>query len=134
MSNDVAVLLVEDNAGDILLIQQTLASAPYPIRLLIATDGEQALHLLEAGLKPNLIILDLNLPRVPGLFFLVRRQSDAPVVVFTSSDNPEEQKRAVELGAKEIVQKPMDLAAFQWQVAEIVRNWARPNADWATCG
>src|SRR5579871_1182598 len=129
------VLVVEDNSGDLMLIKQTLESTPYPIRVHIATDGEQALQWLESGLiQPRLIILDLNLPKVPGLFFLLRRKTDAPVVVFTSSSNSREQQRALELGAREVILKPTDLAAYRERVIQMVRNWVQPNSASATCG
>src|ERR1700722_9580803 len=61
------VLLVEDNAGDALLVGQVLAEYPRPVHLRIARDGEQALQILgEPGFKPDLVILDLNIPRVSG--------------------------------------------------------------------
>jgi CheY-like chemotaxis protein len=57
------VLLVEDCAGDALLVGQALADCPTPIHLHIACDGEQALQFLEQpDFKPDLIILDLNIP------------------------------------------------------------------------
>jgi len=61
------VLLVEDNAGDALLIGQALSDGPSLVRLHIARDGEQALQILERpDFKPDLIILDLNIPKMSG--------------------------------------------------------------------
>jgi DNA-binding response OmpR family regulator len=74
---------------------------------------------------PDLVILDLNIPKISGLSIL-EHEPDVPVVVFTSSTNPEDRRCAFELGAKEYVQKPTDLGEFVRQVAQIVRNWGRP--------
>ena len=61
------ILLVEDNAGDAVLIRQILAEASVPVNLHIARDGEQALTILsDADFHPALIILDLNIPRITG--------------------------------------------------------------------
>ncbi len=124
----VDVLLVEDNAGDTLLIQQTLAECPIPVKLHIARDGEQALQMLDdANLKPALIILDLNIPRIPGSAVLERYQSARiPIVIFSSSWNEAEINRALELGARDFVQKPTDIQAFTDAVCGMIQKWALP--------
>src|SRR5260370_17275411 len=87
--NPSEVLLVEDNAGDALLIGQALAEYPTPVHLHIARDGEQALQMLEGpDFKPDLIILDLNIPKMSGYAVLgLYRPKKTPVVVFTASEN-----------------------------------------------
>jgi CheY-like chemotaxis protein len=119
------LLLIEDSPGDILLIRQVLSREPFPISIHAAVDGKQATEILAAGqFKPDLLILDLSLPRLSGLSFLERTHPDAPVVVFTSSSNPQDRKRSLELGAKEFVQKPSDLHEYAGAVSRIVRNLA----------
>lgn len=131
----VELLLVEDNPGDVLLISQVLRDEPLPIRVRVAVDGEQALQLLEdQDYKPDLVILDLNIPKVSGLSFLARCVLEAPVVVFSSSSSPHDQRRSYELGAKEFVQKPSDLQAFAWRVSQVVRTWAFPRDTAAATG
>lgn len=121
----IEILLVEDSAGDILLIRQALTRERFPISIHAAVDGEQAMQILEARqFEPDLVVLDLNLPKFPGLSFLARYRSDAPVVVFTVSSNPEHRRRALELGAKEYFEKPIDLEEYQRVVHQIVQNWA----------
>jgi len=120
------ILLVEDNAGDAVLIRQILADASIPVNLHIVRDGEQALTLLsDPQFKPDLIILDLNIPRVTGLALLERwRSQQTPVVVFSSSSNDAERARVMELGAREFIQKPTDLEAFASIVRGIVERYA----------
>jgi DNA-binding response OmpR family regulator len=120
------ILLVEDNAGDAVLIRQILADASVPVKLHIVRDGEQALTLLsDSHFQPVLIILDLNIPRVTGVALLERWKSmKIPVVVFSSSLNDVEQSRVLALGAREFVQKPTDLDAFTAVVHGILERYA----------
>lgn len=121
------VLLVEDNPGDILLIRQVLENEPWPINLRVAVDGKQAVQMLAARyFEPNLVILDLNIPKLSGLSVLECSQRDIPVVVFTSSSEPLDRCCSFELGAKEYVEKPADLALYAQAVSGMVRNWAIP--------
>jgi len=121
----VHILLVEDYAGDTLLVQQVLATCPVAYKLHIARDGEQALQMLaDPNLKADLIILDLNLPRITGLGVLERYHSkDIPIVVFSGSSLETDREFALALGATEYVQKPIDLTAFTDAVCEIVVKW-----------
>ena len=130
------VLLVEDNAGDAVLIRQVLADIATPVHLHIARDGEQAvLMLTDSDFKPDLILLDLNIPRISGLALLDRWNSlDIPVVVFSSSVNELEQKRALALGARDFVAKPTDIQAFIDVVTGIIHTWARPNGGGTAAG
>jgi len=123
--NPVEVLLVEDNAGDIVLTRQVLADHPTAVTLHIARDGEQALTMLaDPDYKPDLIILDLNLPRIPGNFVLKRyRGTDVPVVVFSSCGSEAEIENVLSLGAREFVQKPSDLQSFVDAVNGIIERW-----------
>ncbi len=120
------ILLVEDNAGDALLIRQILADASMPVNLHIVMDGEQALTILsDAHFRPGLIILDLNIPRVTGTALLERWKSEKiPVVVFSSSLNEAERTRVLELGAREFIQKPTDIEAFTAAICGIIDRWA----------
>jgi CheY-like chemotaxis protein len=121
------ILLVEDNAGDAVLIRQILADASVPVNLHIARDGEQALTMLESeDFRPALIILDLNIPRIPGPSLLERwRANNIPVVVFSSSPNDAERERALALGAREFVRKPTDIDAFTHAVCGIIERWGQ---------
>jgi CheY-like chemotaxis protein len=126
----VEILLVEDNAGDVLLVRQVLAREKFPINLHVAMDGKQALQMLATRqFQPDLVILDLNVPKISGLSVLECTQTNVPVVVFSSSSNPLDRRSAFELGAKDYVQKPTDLQAYSQAVSQIVRVWALPDAD-----
>jgi CheY-like chemotaxis protein len=120
----IELLLVEDSPGDILLIRQVLAREPIPISIHAAVDGKQASDILAAGqFQPDLVILDLNLPKVSGLSFLERYHPHVPVVVFSSSTNPDDIQRSFQLGVKDFVPKPSDLESYKRVVSYIVRRW-----------
>jgi two-component system, chemotaxis family, response regulator Rcp1 len=119
------VLLVEDNAGDALLLGQALEECRISVHLHIARDGEQALQILtEPGVKLDLIILDLNIPRISGHTVLSLYQpKKTPVVVFTASENKADMDRAFSLGADEFVHKPMDLDLYKTTVCSMIQKW-----------
>jgi CheY-like chemotaxis protein len=125
--NPSEVLLVEDNAGDALLVGQALADCSTPVHLHIARDGEQALQFLEQpDFKPDLIILDLNIPKMSGyaVLALYPPKKKTPVVVFSASDNEADIDRAFSLGAQDFVHKPMDLDDYRNAVCHMVQDWA----------
>ena len=122
--------MIEDGAGDVLLIKQVLSQATFAIKLRVALDGEQALQVLAGPeFKPDLIILDLKIPKVPGIELLERCKPRAPVVVFSSSSNPTEIRKAMELGVREFVQKPDDFQEFAKVVMKIVQDWVEPGTN-----
>lgn len=114
LARTIEVLLVEDNPGDVDLVRHSAELCDRPVTLHVANDGEEALRLLDHTTSaPDLVILDLNLPKVSGFDVLEQaQQHDLPFVIFSSSCNTAEIKRALELGARECVQKPTDVTAF----------------------
>jgi CheY-like chemotaxis protein len=107
----IQVLVVEDNYGDAALIQTITSRSSVPVEITIAEDDDKALAILkDPKFKPDLIISDFTLPRMPGMELLTRDElKNVPVVVFSSSANPSDAREALALGAREFVQKPMDL-------------------------
>lgn len=127
------VLLIEDNAGDVLLIRQILSGLPFSVKVSTALDGEQAVRwLADPQVTPDLIILDLNIPKISGLTLLERYKPSTPVVVFSSSMNPEEVKRALDLGARQFVQKPLQIEEFTKAVVKMVEDYIGPKSR--ACG
>jgi CheY-like chemotaxis protein len=124
----VQILFIEDSAGDALLTGQIVAESPVPIKLVIARDGVQALSILnDPGFQPALIILDLNIPLISGHAVLERNpRKEIPVVIFSVSSDERDVQRALALGAREYVQKPMNLQAYKNAVLGIIEKWARP--------
>ena len=114
------VLLVEDNPGDVRLLQEAFKEGGVSCTLHITRDGEQAMAFLkQKGVyadspRPSLVLLDLNLPRKNGREVLAEIKSERtlrciPVVVFSTSTNPEDISVAYHLQANCYVVKPEDL-------------------------
>jgi CheY-like chemotaxis protein len=117
------VLLVEDNQADADLVEEAFAEAKIDCHLSILRDGAQAIAFIErldSGLsqaRPDLVLLDLNLPKVGGEAVLERVRSSpackgVKVIVVSSSDAPSDRKRVMELGANEYFRKPSSLEQF----------------------
>ncbi|HEX5430984.1 MAG TPA: response regulator [Bryobacteraceae bacterium] len=124
------ILVVEDNEADVFLIKKALQDYKIPADVTVCEDGESAVRLLTEGDRsslPQAIILDLNLPRVEGVEVLrkiLNRPAlvGVPVLIFTSSASPSDQRRAQILGASHYVQKPSTLDDFLRAVGENVRE------------
>jgi CheY-like chemotaxis protein len=128
MTRPIDVLLVEDNPGDADLTRENLEAAKVHINLHLAVDGVEALRFLRHEgehadkPQPDLILLDLNLPRKDGRETLREIRADSklrliPTIVLTSSAAERDVVASYELGANAYVTKPVNLAGF----AEIVR-------------
>ncbi len=120
------ILLVEDNRGDVLLTRKALQSAQIENRLSVAESGEAALERLrdEAQALPDLILLDLNLPRMSGRDVLGQVKADArlrhiPVIILSSSAAEQDIARSYALHANAYVVKPVDLDSFRAAISTI---------------
>ena len=134
MSSPIRVLLVEDNPGDADLTRETLQESKLLLDIAVVSDGVEALdYLLNRGRyvgrpEPDLVLLDLNLPKLDGWQVLEEvRKLDAlralPIVVLTSSDAERDIARAYALGANCYATKPVGLEAFQTVVRAIEGFW-----------
>ena len=128
------VLLVEDNEADVRLTREALREPGPPVRLSYVADGEQALAFLrrEEGYadaqRPDLVLLDLNLPRKNGLEVLDELRADpelasVPVVMLTSSAAEQDVRSCYALGARSYVVKPHELDAFMELIGAIRAFW-----------
>jgi CheY-like chemotaxis protein len=124
------VLLVEDDQGDALIIQEAFEYYKIRNRLHLVTDGEQALRFLrrmepyQDAPRPGLILLDVNLPRRDGLAVLAELKSDPellvlPVVMLTSSRAEEDILRSYALHANAYISKPVDFEHFIEAIRQI---------------
>ncbi|MBD5780561.1 response regulator [Pelagicoccus sp. NFK12] len=132
----IEMLLVEDNEADIRLTEIALQQSKLENRLHVVRDGEQALEFLKRegeyadAVRPDLILLDLNLPKVTGAEVLkeIRETSSLkslPVVVLTTSDADKDIYESYELQANCYITKPVDLRKFMGVVEMIEDFWAR---------
>jgi CheY-like chemotaxis protein len=119
----IEVLLVEDDPGDIVLIQEAFEFNKVHNNLNIVADGEQALAYLRregeyaGAARPDLVLLDLNLPRKDGREVLAEAKGDPslrtiPIVVLTTSEAEEDVLKSYQLHANAYVTKPVDFQRF----------------------
>jgi chemotaxis family two-component system response regulator Rcp1 len=113
------IMLVEDNPADVTLLSEALSSHKVETPLFVAHDGDEGIQIIDAIDEsripcPDLILLDLNLPRKSGFAVLERLRSSRkcnrkPVVVLSSSDAREDREKAWRLGASYYIRKPSTL-------------------------
>jgi two-component system, chemotaxis family, response regulator Rcp1 len=130
------ILLVEDNRADIRLIQEVLKESAIPCEVMIVRDGMEAMAYLrqtdpyQGSIRPDLILLDLNLPRKDGREVLAELKSDPilsyiPVVVLTTSRNEEDILKSYELHVNCYISKSRNLSQLFAIVRSIEDFWLK---------
>jgi len=123
MSQPIRILVAEDNPGDVELVKEALREYEVECELHVARDGGEAQRYIERlgkyadAPRPDLLLLDLNLPKANGfeLFQLFRAHelcAGTPVIIMTSSSAPRDRERAAALGAARYFCKPCELTEF----------------------
>ncbi|MFT5131010.1 MAG: chemotaxis family two-component system response regulator Rcp1 [Rhodothermales bacterium] len=134
LDRPIEILQVEDNPGDVELTREALDDAGLAYRLHVATDGQQALSFLRregicaSAPRPDIILLDLNLPRMDGRETLAAIKQDdnfrrIPVIVLTTSDAESDIRASYNLHANCFITKPVDLDDFLEVVRAIQSFW-----------
>jgi CheY-like chemotaxis protein len=138
---DKAILIVEDNAQDEMLILRSLRKANVANRIDVVRDGQQALDYLfgkgefahrDPAELPAVVALDIGLPRLSGLEVLERLRADPrtrllPVVILTSSDEDRDRLKSYENGANSFVRKPVAFAEFAETIVRLGLYWLATN-------
>jgi len=130
----VEILLVEDNDGDVFLTRKAFEKAKILNNITVASDGEEALEFLRKqnahtnAARPDIILLDINLPKKNGKEVLAEIKEDAslrriPVVVLTSSKAEQDIVKTYDLHASSYIVKPIDITQFQNVVSAIEDFW-----------
>ena len=130
LSRPVEILLVEDDPGDVLMTRDALQESKLLHRLTVLDNGEEAVrylsreHPYEEAVRPDLVLLDLNLPRMDGREVLSFIKADPnlrpiPCVVLTTSESEDDISRSYDLHANAYVTKPVDFAGFTKAVRQI---------------
>ncbi len=132
-----AILLVEDNPADIKITERALRESGFPVELLVVRDGQEAVeYLLRQGQhadnsnwrNPDLILLDLNLPRLTGREVLERIRATpelkaVPVIVLTTSRRQEDVQEMYAAGANTYIEKPQNFQKFVQVLQTIQSYW-----------
>ena len=128
------ILLVEDNPGDVRLTQEAMRDSKVRNNMVVAVDGVEALDFLHknsqfsGAFRPDLVLLDLNLPRKSGLEILQEIKADEslkriPVVILTTSQAEKDIIKSYDLHANAYITKPVDLDQFIAVVKAIEGFW-----------
>jgi CheY-like chemotaxis protein len=131
------ILLVEDNADDVELTRLAFEEANVANRLVVVSDGAEALDYLFARGKhahrnpaelPSIVLLDLNLPKVDGREVLQAIRANPatralPVIVLTTSAEPFDVEASYALGVNSYIRKPVDFEQFVWAVKQVGLYW-----------
>ena len=137
MENNKVILLVEDNADDEALTLRALKKNNIKNEVIVAHDGAEALEYLfgtgkfagwNSDFIPQVVLLDLKLPKVDGLEVLRRLRADQrtkllPVVILTSSTEEQDRIKGYDLGANSYVRKPVDFSQFIDAVRQLGLYW-----------
>jgi len=125
----IEILLVDDNHAHVLLVKECLGNYR-GVAVTVAEDGQAALWLLAGrDYRPDLILLELLLPRVDGhevLRSIRRRNSAIPIVVFSTSGSQDDISLAYACGANMYVEKPSNPHSFRRTIHAIARLWVEP--------
>lgn len=136
MTEEIQILLVEDNPGDVRLTVEALRGARVANELHVVGDGEEAIAFLRRqgryadAPRPDIVLLDLNLPRLDGSAVLADIKSDAdlasiPIIVLTSSSAERDIQQAYELHANCFISKPVDFIVFIEAVRSLEGFWLK---------
>lgn len=128
--NPIDILLVEDDEGHALLVQENLRHHGVVNKIFVVSDGAAALDFIYrrgehlSAPRPGLILLDLNLPKVDGFEVLRQIKGDGvlksiPVIILTSTADQREIDRSYKLGANNYITKPVDYAQFQDRIRSL---------------
>ena len=134
LGRSLEILLVEDNAADVRLVLEALKGSQIRNHISIIDDGKEALDFLHRrgrypnAVRPDLILLDLNLPKVNGWEILASIKVNLdlkriPVVVFTGSETEEDIEKCYNLHANCYITKPVELKQFTTIVRAIQKFW-----------
>ena len=130
----IEILLVEDNEGDVFLTKKAFEKAKIINNITVASDGKEALRMLrhetpyETVARPDIILLDINLPKKNGKEVLADIKNDdnlkrIPVVILTSSKAEQDVLKTYDLHANSYIVKPIDLEKFKGVVTAIEDFW-----------
>lgn len=130
------ILLVDDSDDDIFLVREAFRESGVAHRLDAISDGEQALNFLREHIedRPDVVLLDINMPRFSGFDVLEWVQSDPdlreiPVVMLTTSEQPEDVRRATEGGARDYFRKPVEFSHLRDLACRVLDRWGNDSVD-----
>jgi CheY-like chemotaxis protein len=130
MKKQLNILLVEDNLIEVMKMRRTVSLLDLKHNIIVAKNGEDALQYLDNKSKfPDLILLDLNMPKVGGIEFLaiLKKNDDIkhiPTVILTTSDNQKDLEECYRLGVSGYVLKPLKYDDYVEKIKKVLSYWS----------
>ncbi|MFQ3296526.1 MAG: CheY-like chemotaxis protein [Polaribacter sp.] len=130
MVKDLNVLLIEDNLIEIMKMKRTISLLKLNHTISFANNGEEALEILEdKGQFPDLILLDLNMPKLNGIEFLTILKSNKdikhiPTVILTTSDNQKDLEECYRMGVSGYILKPLKYDNYVQKIENVLSYWS----------
>jgi CheY-like chemotaxis protein len=124
------VLLIEDDTIEVMKLERTLSKVDTKHNIIKASNGEEALNILKSGNKlPDIILLDLNMPRMSGIEFLEILKADAimqylPTIILTTSENRADLLKCYQLGIAGYVIKPLKYEDYESKMKTVLAYWS----------
>jgi len=123
------ILLIEDDAIEIMKLQRTVSKLQLKHHITETKNGEDALEILQSGNKlPDIILLDLNMPRMNGIEFLKILKADAklkylPTIILTTSENRADLLECYRIGVSGYVIKPLKYEEYESKIQKVLEYW-----------
>jgi|TARA_R110002049_G_scaffold183679_8_gene351694 CheY-like chemotaxis protein len=130
MGKQLNVLLIEDNLIEIMKMKRTISLLKLEHNITVANNGEEALQILEDKSKfPDLILLDLNMPKVSGIEFLTILKGNEnirhiPTVILTTSDNQKDLEECYKIGVSGYMLKPLKYDDYVKKIETVLSYWS----------
>lgn len=130
MAKPLNILLIEDDAIEVMKFNRVLSSMPLKHKIVEANNGEEALTILKVNeVVPDLIILDLNMPKVSGIEFLRILKADEqlkyiPAVILTTSNNRSDVLECYDIGIAGYLLKPLKYDDYKERIIKLVEYWS----------
>ncbi|MDX6746023.1 response regulator [Polaribacter sp. PL03] len=130
MEKQLNVLLIEDNLIEIMKMKRTISLLELNHNISVANNGEEALKILEDKSNfPDLILLDLNMPKISGIEFLsiLKKNDDIkhiPTVILTTSDNQKDLEECYRLGVSGYILKPLKYDDYVKKIEKVLSYWS----------
>lgn len=130
MANDLKVLLIEDDAIEIMKLHRVVSSLSSNYNIIEANNGEEALNILEKKDEiPDIILLDLNMPKISGIEFLSILKKDAslryiPTIVLTTSSNQKDLLECYKIGIAGYILKPLKYEDYVSKIEKLFAYWS----------
>lgn len=127
--HNLKVLLVEDDMIEVMKLTRAISTLQLPHKIIEAGHGEAALELLEKDkLNPDLILLDLNMPKMNGIEFLknIKNNIDLnyiPIIIFTTSSNPRDLQEVYRIGVSGYILKPLKYEDYVKKIDSLFNYW-----------